>query len=351
MQTRWVLSYLRGPLSKQEIRQLMKKYKESKPQSEEKTIEQTEIINETELTKKETNIVMPMLPNDAIQYFSTQTPLGQEAFYQPFLIAEGKVRFVNATRGIDKEIKVSKRYFLDKNLPEIDYKSGEIFSFENTDFDKKPLEQAKFHSLPEFMLNLKSFKPVQKAFTDYLYRNNKLELYKCTSLKAESKPDESLDDFKMRLMNIIRDRKEAAIEKLRSKYSKKAERLQVKYDKLMIKLDKEKADVTSRTADSAMSFGMAVLGAFIGGGTRSKTRRGISSASKIAKEKADVRRVEKEIRQVQQDMNELKNSLSSEAKTISEKFKMENYPITKFFIKPRRTDIYDVEIAVLWEAK
>ncbi|MCF6239930.1 MAG: hypothetical protein L3J74_01140, partial [Bacteroidales bacterium] len=351
MQTRWVLSYLRGPLSKQEIRLLMKEHKQKQTLSNEKTQKTKQAVSEPAIDKTASNIVKPILPADVQQYFATQTPYGQEAVYQPFLVAEGKVRFVNATRGIDKEIKISKRYFLDKGLNELDYKRGENFEFNTADFDKKPVEQAKFHSLPEFIENLKSFKALHKSFADYLYRNHKLELYKCTALKTESKPGESLDDFKMRLMNIIRDRKEVAIEKLRSKYATKAERLQVKYDKLLIKLDKEKADVTSRTADSAMSFGMAVLGAFIGGGTRSKTRRGISSASKIAKEKADVRRVEKEIRQVQQDMNELKTALSGEARKISEKFKIENYPISNFFIKPRKTDIYEVELSVLWEAK
>ncbi len=349
MQTRWVLSYLRGPLSKQEIKRLMQKYKVDTAPAEKEQKQSQKTVKA--VPKSESNIVMPMLPDDAQQYFHTQSTYGQEAVYKPFLIAEGKVRFVNATRGIDKEIKISKRYYLDKDLTEIDYKQGEDFSFDQSNYDKKPLEQAKFYSLPAFIENLKSFKSLQKTFADFLYRTNKLELYKCSALKTESKPGESLDDFKMRLQNIIRDRKEAAIDKLRSKYSGKAERLQVKYDKLLIKLDKEKADVTSRTADSAMSFGMAVLGAFLGGGTRSKTRRGISSASKIAKEKADVRRVEKEIRQVRQDMNELKTSLSSEAKKISEKFKIENYPITNFFVKPRRTDVYNVETAILWETE
>ncbi len=347
MQTRWVLSYLRGPLSKQEIRQLMKPYKDKQPKAKE-----TEIVEETASTgfnqASAAHVVQPMLPQDAVQYFALPVN-NTNIVYKPYFYAEGKVRFVNASRGIDVAKKIAKRYMLQEDLQEIDYPQGEKFELNPANYGKKPLEQAQFAGLPDFLENLKSFKSLQKQFADYLYRNNKLELYKCTSLKAESKPGESLDDFKMRLMNIIRDRKEAAIEKLRSKYSTKAERLQTKYDKLLIKLDKEKADVTSRTADSAVSFGMAVLGAFIGGGTRSKTRRGISSASKIAKEKADVRRVEKEIRQVKQDMLDLKNELASEAKIISEKFKAENFPVTSFFIKPRRTDIYDVEIAVVWE--
>ena len=347
MQTRWVLSYLRGPLSKQEIRQLMKPYKDKQPKAKE-----AEIVEETASTgfnqASAAHVVQPMLPQDALQYFALPVN-NTNIVYKPYFYAEGKVRFVNASRGIDVAKKIAKRYMLQEDLQEIDYPQGEKFELNPANYGKKPLEQAQFAGLPDFLENLKSFKSLQKQFADYLYRNNKLELYKCTSLKAESKPGESLDDFKMRLMNIIRDRKEAAIEKLRSKYSTKAERLQTKYDKLLIKLDKEKADVTSRTADSAVSFGMAVLGAFIGGGTRSKTRRGISSASKIAKEKADVRRVEKEIRQVKQDMLDLKNELASEAKIISEKFKAENFPVTSFFIKPRRTDIYDVEIAVVWE--
>jgi len=138
---------------------------------------------------------------------------------------------------------------------------------------------------------------------------------------------------------------------LRKKFGTKSDRLQDRYEKLLIRLEKEEGDVSAKRTDTAMSFGMAVLGSFLGGGSKRKFNRGVSSAGKIAKEKADVRRVENEIAQVQNDMAELRSDLTREINTIKDKYLLENYDIKTFYIKPRRSDVFDIEVALLWEAE
>ena len=349
MQTRWVLSYLHGPLSKKEIRKLMhakKEVAESKAKKEQVAEKKVKAVSNTDA-----GVVQTVVSNEIRQYYAVNTPYGKEVAYEPYLLAEGKVKFVNATRGIDQEKAFSKKYYLRDDMTELDFAEGEIADFDSQLFDKKPLEQSRFYDLPGFISNLKNFKPLEKAFSNFLYRNNKLELYKCTVLKAESEPGESLGDFKVQLTDILRDRKAEAVEKLRTKYSSKGDRLQDRYSKLMIRLQKEKSDVAAKQTNTAMSLGMAVLGSFIGGGTKRKITSGINSAGKISKEKADVKRVETEIYQVQQAMEELKSDLSRDINLIKEKFDITNYTIDTFFIKPRKTDIYDVDVMLLWEAK
>ncbi|MCD6556727.1 MAG: DUF87 domain-containing protein [Bacteroidales bacterium] len=349
MQTRWVLSYLRGPLSKKEIRKLMhakKEAAESKAKKEQVAEKKVKAVSNTDA-----GVVQAIVSNEIPQYYAVSTPYGKEVAYEPYLLAEGKVKFVNATRGIDQEKAFSKKYYLRDDMTELDFAEGEIADFDSQLFDKKPLEQSRFYDLPGFIEELKNFNPLEKAYTDFLYRNNKLELFKCTVLKAESEPGESLGDFKVQLTDILRDKKAEAVEKLRTKYSSKGNRLQDRYSKLMIRLQKEKSDVAAKQTNTAMSFGMAVLGSFIGGGTKRKITSGINSAGKISKEKADVRRAETEIYQVHQAMEELKSDLSRDINLIKEKFDINNYTIDTFFIKPRKSDIYDVDVMLLWEAK
>ncbi|RLD82910.1 MAG: hypothetical protein DRJ10_04555 [Bacteroidetes bacterium] len=232
----------------------------------------------------------------------------------------------------------------------LDLNEAEDFSFDADLLDKKPLEQSKFGALPSFIEDLKNLKPLEKNYSDYLYRTNKIELYKCTELKAESKPGETIRDFKIKLVEIIRDKKAEVVEVLRKKYGTKGDRLQTKYARLQTKLQKERTDVSSRQTDTAMSLGMAVLGTFLGSGSKSKAMRGISSAGKISKEKADVRRVENEIRQLKKDMQELRNDLTLEIDIIKKKYTIESYKIETFHIKPRKTDIYNVKMSLFWEA-
>ena len=347
IQTRWALSYLRGPLSKKEVRKLMKDKKASLEAKNENI--KPNIVSGTS-NKTKSAVVQAIVSSDINQYYSVNTPYGKKIEYAPYLLTEGKVRFVNAKKGIDIEKSFVKRHDLDKNMINIDLKEGADFSFEPELFDKKPLEQSKFCALPSFIEDMKNLKPLEKNYTDYLYRSNKLELFKCTALKAESKPGETIRDFKIKLNEIIRGKKADAVEVLRKKYGTKGDRLQDKYARLQTKLQKEKTDVSSRQTDTAVSLGMAVLGTFLGGSTKSKMRRGISSAGKVSKEKADVHRVENEIRQLKSDMQELRDDLSIEINIIKEKYTIESYKIETFHIKPRKTDIYKVKASLLWEA-
>ncbi|MCD6556403.1 MAG: ATP-binding protein [Bacteroidales bacterium] len=351
MQTRWVLSYLRGPLSKKEVRKLMADKKEKTENNTKKT-EQISASNKQSATSDAgANVVQSIISNEIEQYYSVNTAFGKEITYEPYLIAEGKVKFVNAARGIEIQKSFSKRYYLDEEMSELDFAEGEDFNFDAQPYDKKPTEQSRFYALPGFIEELKNLKPLEKAFSDFLYRNNKLELYKCTTLKAESKPGESLRDFKVRLLDVLRDKKAEAVEKLRTKYGTKGDRLQDRYERLMIKLDKEKSDVSAKQTDTAMSLGMAVLGSFLGSSTKRRVNSSISSATKIAKEKADVRRAQQEILQVKNDMQELRADLARDIDLIKKKFNIDNYQIDTFYIKPKRSDVFDIDTALFWEAK
>ncbi len=351
MQTRWVLSFLKGPLSKKEIRTLTADKKTPSTDKPAEKIKPKTKSPVTNFVSEKANVVQSVVSDEIPQYYSVNTPFGKDIVYRPNIIAKGNVKFVNATRGIDIDNVFSEKFDIPADSQGLDFATGEAFDFDISLFDKRPIEQSRFESLPPYIEELKNFKQLEKAYSDYLYRTHKLELYKCKQLKAESKPGEKLNDFKIRLLDIIREEKSKAVEKLRKKYGAKGDRLQNKYNKLLIKLEKEQSDVSSKRTDTAMSFGMAVLGSFLGGSSKRKINKGISSAGKIAKEKADVRRVEAEIAQVRRDMDELKSELTAEADIIREKYKLENYQIDTFYIKPRRSDVFDIEVFLLWEAE
>jgi len=352
MQTRWVLCYLRGPLSKKEVRTLMADKKNSAEVQKEKEAPKKKAENKAvKSSAKKGNVVQSIVANEIQQYYSMNTTVGTKPVYKPYLLTKGKVKFVNATRGIDIENTVSGRQYLEKTLTSIDLAKSVKYDFDADLFDKRPTEQSRFLALPGFIEEMKSFKSIEKLFSDYIYRTKKIELYKCTALKLESKPGDTLNDFKIKMIDAIRAKKSTAVEKLRSKFSTKGDRLQAKYGKLKIKLHKEQSDVSARQTDSAMNFGMAVLGSFLGSSTKRKINSGISSASKVSKERADVRRVEKEIMLIQDDMQELKSDLRREIDLIEKQFAFENYKIDTFYIKPRKTDIFDLKVALLWEAE
>ena len=148
--------------------------------------------------------------------------------------------------------------------------------------------------------------------------------------------------------------KNQAQEKLQYKFETQLDRLEDKLNRLEMKLQKEEEDVSSKTTDTILDIGLAVIGAFFGRKALSATnmRHGASAFKKakgVLKEKNDVQNVEELIADVDIDIEELKLELQDEIQKIEDSLNIQNYEIKSLFIKPRRSDITIKDIALLWQ--
>ena len=356
-ETRWVLSYLRGPLTAQEIKKLM----EDKLTAPEKAVpvhEDSFDLPPDGLGKKEVKseaeIVKPFLSDKIKQYFLHQPPFSENAIYQPSIILKGKVRFYNETKNIDQQQVISLKVPVEPDMMELNLKGAVPDNEDITSYDLKPFENARFTTLPPFLEKMKDMKRVEEKFKNYLYDNTRIELFNNRKLKLMSKPEEDLADFKSRMLDIIREEKDKAVEKFTEQYAKKEEKLEKDYLKLQEKLEKEEADVKAITTQSALSLGSSVLGALLGRtkvGTLNTGVTGLGRASRILKEKKDVELVKKKIEVLTDDIKKLEDDLKQSIEKMSEQYNIENYNIETINIKPKKSDIFDITVGLLWESR
>jgi hypothetical protein len=73
------------------------------------------------------------------------------------------------------------------------------------------------------------------------------------------------------------------------------------------------------------------------------------SIGRVAKEKNDVQRVAQGVAGIQNDVQELAARIEEEVRALADSFSVDNYEIETFAVKPRRSDIFDVRMALLWE--
>ena len=150
----------------------------------------------------------------------------------------------------------------------------------------------------------------------------------------------------------MRDEK---VDGLKDKFQVKYNRLEDKLQQLEFKLEKEKHDVSSKTTDTLMDIGLAVINALFGGKTPSASssiRDGASAFRKgrdVLKEKDDVKNVSILLDDTKYEMQELQEQLKEEIIKIEDELDSKNYEITALFITPRRSDIIIKDIALLWE--
>ncbi|MCT7638113.1 ATP-binding protein [Aliarcobacter butzleri] len=345
-ETRWALSYLKGPISKDGIKKLMsEKKKQNIP------TQKVENENQTTQINIEKGIPKPIITSNLTEkyLYSSQN----SAYYlQPYLICSCDIHYIDAPKNIDFEEKISYKIYLDENMKNIDFEEKEELG--NNSFEEKEKPNSFYYELPSFVQKEKDLKVIEKDFTDYIYRNSKLTLYKNEFLKITSKQTESLNDFKIRLQDRLNEKIDLEVEKLKIKFVKENDSIEIKLSKLYEKLQKEELQATSTTTDTIISIGTSLLGAFFGNSVINKTNIGkvatsAKGASKILKERNDVKQVEAEILQLQEQRDNLKSVLENEIEKINLANQISNFPIEEIFIKPKRSDIYNTKLALLWQ--
>ncbi len=350
LHTRWVLSYLRGPLTSTEIKKLMEDRKKDSP---------SRIKDDNALTKPDgktpgTTDIIPLISDKIKQYFLNNPPFSENSIYEPGIIIQGEVRFYNQSRNIDQKESVSLKLPINRDTTDIVFEDALLNTDDFDLYDTKPFAGAKFALLPSIIEKMDSMNTVEKQFADFLYDTRRIELYSCRDLKLISRPGEKLSDFKTVMMDSIREKKDSAIEKLAEKFEKKEKRLEDKYSKLLEKLEKEEADVKASKTQSLLSFGSSILGALLGRtkvGTLSSGVTGLNKASRVLRQKKDVDLVKKRIEECQEDIQRLEEELKEKIEEISEQYDIDRYEIETVSIKPRKTDIFGISAQLLWESR
>ena len=345
-ETRWALSYLKGPLSKDAIKKLMENKKNNSTKNlEEKNSEVNEPFIDVSKGKSK-----PIIVSNIKEKYSYSSQ--NNAYYmQGYLLFSCNVHYLYTLKNVDLKEHINFKIYLDEKASQINFDEREDVLTDT--FDEKEKPNSFYYELPSFIQNEKELKLLERDFADYVYRNFKLTLYKNDTLKISSKQYESLDDFKIRIQDRLNEQIDEKIENLKQKFEKENTILEQKISKLFEKLKKEEQDSLSATTNSIISIGTSILGAFFGKSSKtaivSKVSTSSRGVSKALKERSDIKTVQGEIDALQSLQDGLEEKLKIEIEKINDEFNISKYTIEEFFIKPKRTDIYDIKIELLWQ--
>ena len=334
--TRWVMSYLKGPLRRDEISVLMEDQK-------------AQLTNDSEaeaplqkLVKAEGFETFNDLHESIPQFFMPNILPSKQ--YVATVMADCTINFFNQSRGIDEE----EQYCLSLELDASDRKADWDIASNDKDaannFDRLPTrepEDAQYAEIPKFLNRDRALKATTKSLSDWLYHEHELELFRCKSPKLESYPYESQGDFKIRVSDALNDKKEQAIETLQERYGKKEKVLLGRLMRYQLSVDKEQADSTS----SYMNVGITLLGALFGKSRASVGRAG----ARVLKERGDIGRAKERVQKMEEDIRALEEEFEDKITDLVDDFDIESVIIDDFQIKPRRSDIRINDIAVVWK--
>jgi hypothetical protein len=337
--TRWVLSYLKGPMNKDEIKKLMSEQKELTKRKDAQT------------QKDEAEVVTskPILHKNIKEYFSSKN--AASALY-PYLYAELRLTFFNQKKGINTTEELAYKLPLD----------AKTFTLEWADAYEERLEEksdiavtnASYAELPQIISQANTLKSFEKNLNDFIYETKNLELLTLEDLDLESKLHENKEDFLARAQERLHELQEQKSAKAEEKFQSEKEKLQVKLQTLQQRLQKEKSEASAKMTDTLISAGLTLVSAFFGKKAMSATTlsKGASTLTKgksMLKERSDVTNVEQLISDVTSNIEILEADFQDELEKITKEMRLENYAIESLIIKPKRSDITITDFALLWE--
>ncbi|MDX1344922.1 MAG: DUF87 domain-containing protein, partial [Sedimenticolaceae bacterium] len=211
--TRWVLSYLKGPLKRADIAALMADRKSS-------AVAGSGNLSASASGKAGKAAAgfdsFVTLDSSITQLF--RPALGGETGYRPELVAHARLHYFSQSRSIDISESLCLSLPLRGNEHNLDWEKAEKLPESREclgNLPSIPPSEIRYAPVPDMIAHDRNLSKAARELSEWIYRTHRLELYRTRNPKLESRPGESLGDFRVRINDLLSDRKEAEIEKLK----------------------------------------------------------------------------------------------------------------------------------------
>lgn len=354
IRTRWAMSYLRGPLTRPEVRSLMQDRREEPAAPDPGRAELvrppepgSNTTPEPELTRDR-----PVVPPDVREVFLSPAAADgadSEAVWRPALLGLAGLHYARASLGVDvwQDVAVLSPM---QDSPATDPWDGAEELRHIPDLDQPAPLAARYGPLPAGAIGEKERRRRPSQLKAWLYRERPLRLYRIPALKLTSDPGESEAEFRVRVREQARSSRDAAVAKLRDQYRRKVDSIEGKLATARNRLDREKSQYDSQRLESAVRVGSTVLGALLG--RRSVTSsRAASAARQVGRastQRDDVQRAEKSIEELSDQLAQIEAELGAKLEQVRSEWAVDALEIEEVTLAPRKSEIGVELVALAW---
>jgi hypothetical protein len=358
-ETRWAMSYLRGPLTRTQIRLLMDPLKSSAATATSSVVATSATSNppsslsQAVTTSAPSAQQRPQLSADITQYYiplRSSADANAKLVYQPMLLGLAEIHY-SKSKTIEMTEQVTLLAAINDGPIDLDWREATPIDLPADDLESEPQTDAQFAEVPAKMSKVKSYATWRKDFANWLYRNRRLELLESPTLDIASNPGESERDFRIRLQQLAREHRDEAVEKLRQKYAGKFAQLEERKRRAEQAVAREAEQAKDQKYQTAISFGATLLSSFMGrkrGGVLGRATTAARGVSRTMRQADDVDRAEENVAAVSQKLADLETEFRAEAETIERSFDPTTEQLETVSLKPTKANINVKLLTLVW---
>ncbi|HEX7464102.1 MAG TPA: hypothetical protein VF382_04300 [Actinomycetota bacterium] len=354
--TRWAMSYLRGPLTREQISSLMAEPRHSSiAPAEAATVAAPEVAPAPALGAEETPVAPETAPgvptyvlDPAAAWAAKVGAVTGGSRLQAALIARVHLRFDDAKAGVDHTEQWEAVWV---PLPErFDPAGGLVVDLDPRDLRSEAPPGATFELPATSLADARRFKEVATTLRQHLARARTVTVLRNRSLKLYSRVGETPEEFAGRC-------DAAALAEADREAAKIRDRLEASLATARRRAEEAEVDLKTRKQQETISGTGSVIGILLGGrgNTRdiarragsaigsASTRRGMTARAQERLETARGKMAEQE-----RDLDELEREITEEIAEIDARSKEQERDVEELEIGLESSDVDIDEVAVLW---
>lgn len=390
--SRWAMSYLRGPLTRQQVMTMMRPQREAQaPAAAPRATPPRPNFApppggavmppppaafaaqaSAPAAPQPSNGLLPAPPPLAasiVQYFFPATIAAQQAVvnhhqangvraqmtsqpvlvYRPMLAAQASVRFA------DKRANVYTARTFAYFVPELE-RAGlvqwENFAGEPVRVEmlsSQPWEGASYYlPVTNGMADSRRMAELKRDFVDMLYGTVRLNVRVNPVLKVYADPDESPGAFEARVRQVAREKRDEEIDKIRQKYGTAMDRLEERRRRKLVELRSEERELAARRREEMFTVGESLLRLM-----RRRTDFTVSRMSRASRYRSmtDERLNESKysLEDIERQMRELEEEFENALRGAGERWAQAVEQTQEMPISPLKKDIYLEIFGVGWQ--
>jgi hypothetical protein len=344
MKTRWALSFLRGPLTGVEIARAMK---------DRKTTVAGSIAAAPAGTAPPAASARPPVGAGIAEYFLTASQGSGPILYKPMIAGFAKLHFVDAKLALDAWETSGWLAPLDDGGGNASWEDATSDSRLKARLTNAAQEGAEFAEIPGSALRAASYSGWAKTLQARLYETARARVMVCETVKLASQPGESEGDFRARLALAIREKRDAAVAGLRSKWQAKLLQLSDQIRRAEDRHAREQAQLSQQKMQTAVTIGSSILGALLGRKAISATNVGrigtaARSATRIGRESEDVTRAGESLEVLRQRLADTQREVETEVARLETMLDPSTLALKPVDVPARKSDIAVGEVALVW---
>jgi uncharacterized protein DUF87 len=356
--TRWAMSYLRGPLTRDQVSALSRDSEVAAATAATNDAAPVAPVAVPEAPADATPVAPPVAPGVTVAYLDLAAPWAAQVHaaanggrLRAYLAARVRVRFDDAKAAVDEHEEFEALYGpLDEGL---DLARETVVDFDDRDFVPTAPSPAHYVLPTAPVAEASFFRSAEGDIKRRLVATQALELHRNAKLKLVSRPGETPEQFRQRCDEAAQTAADAETAKLRDKLEAKQDRLEAALHQAQRRVEELSTDERTRQANELAAGAGAVLGALLGG--RRRTRSIASAIGAAASRRGQAARTaerrrtaEQKVARVHDDLAEIEQEILDAVQEIDTKWREVAAGIDTVAIRPESTDVTVEQLTLVW---